>query len=352
MNWSTIRTRIRRFLRDPDGNIWTDAFLLRCFNDAQQDMHHRLHFLEDVEAIRVPPYFQMSYLYDWEWTYRDTDGICYRALRYYDAARCVCTCAWEPEILANVAGTTSDLGGHFTHPWEAFIAPWAVADEVWLRLPTGFERARFAYWDKEPIDPLTKKEIQRDDPSWQTRSGTPFGYYRPSTAEEVFCLYPRPDNPVWDDGEVDATGTVLFDDTDTEDSEYGTYGQGESLIFDTDAGLTVQVLRADNNVLFIFAKTPTSLALDEDSPDYPDHICKYVIPGVLELAYSANTDGRIKTLAEYWGYRKEVGYKVLEKYLRRRRTDRDYRLVTHGSPGGRTRREPRLPDAYPAVYVR
>jgi hypothetical protein len=105
-------------------------------------------------------------------------------------------------------------------------------------------------------------------------------------------------------------------------------------------------------VLFIFTKTPTDIEIDEDEPDFPDYVCKYVIPGVLEAAYGANTDGRIKSLAEYWGYRREVGYGVMKRYLRKRSNDRDYRLATHGTPGTRTRREPRLPDAYPAVYVR
>ena len=36
MSWGTELAKLRRVLRDPDGNIWSDVFLRHIYNDIQQ----------------------------------------------------------------------------------------------------------------------------------------------------------------------------------------------------------------------------------------------------------------------------------------------------------------------------
>jgi hypothetical protein len=64
----------------------------------------------------------------------------------------------------------------------------------------------------------------------------------------------------------------------------------------------------------------------------------------------ANTDGRIPSLSEYWGWRKELAYKIVKMFRWKKLVDRDYRLQTKGVPARGVRRRPKLPDTYPAMY--
>ena len=90
-----------------------------------------------------------------------------------------------------------------------------------------------------------------------------------------------------------------------------------------------------------------------DESEFPRFIQKYIEYGTLERAYSANTDGKIESLGDYWALRRKMGLEAIKRFKGKRKTDRDYRLITKGEPTGRRhRKEPRLPDTYPAVYVR
>ena len=83
MNWDSLKKRIRRFLRDPDGNIWDDATLLRLWNDEQSDICMKAGLLERIQALRVPPMYQQSYQWDWEWRYTESTGKRYQCHRYH-----------------------------------------------------------------------------------------------------------------------------------------------------------------------------------------------------------------------------------------------------------------------------
>jgi len=96
MSWSDQRTRIRRFLRDPDGNIWGDSFLLRLYNDEQHTIQNTTGFLVDIKSVRIPPMFYSSYMFDSEWAHTDnTDGEVFKFGYYYDPHDIVCTHKWE-----------------------------------------------------------------------------------------------------------------------------------------------------------------------------------------------------------------------------------------------------------------
>ena len=96
MSWASQRKRIQRFLRDPDEKIWDDALLLRFFNDEQHIIQNRLLVVQDLKVTKIPPEFQSSYMYDWEWPFTDfEDGEVFQMGFYSDAFDCVCLYYWE-----------------------------------------------------------------------------------------------------------------------------------------------------------------------------------------------------------------------------------------------------------------
>lgn len=358
MNWQDHKTRIRRYLRDPDGNIWADGLLWLLWNDAQREVQHKTGVLEDAAVVRVPPHFQMSYTFDWEWAHTGhARGEVYQAFRYHHQGGWVCSQLWEMQAVWGVAAAEATSPGNaFSFPWEAWYCD-TPGDFPPLRFPKNFHQALMAAWDEEPIEYIDRKQLSSEDPTWLTRAGKPYGYWRPDETDDFFYLYPRPSAPVWDDEESAETGRahrgqVLHDDQgDTYSSELGVIADWPGYADNQDPGIALEVLDAADNVFMAYKAMPEDFTgrLDDES-DLPPYLTKYVEHGVLERAYGANTDGRIESLRDYWAMRKEMGLRIIKRFLLNRLVDRDYRLVTPGVPGRRTRRQPKLPDEYPAAW--
>lgn len=417
MNWADEKQKIRRFLRDPNANIWEDALLLNLYNDEQKFLQIATNFLEDIQAVRVPPIYETSYLYDWEFRHLES-GANHQALNFYHQGEMVFCYRWETTAIAELGSDPPDEGEHATHPWEYFINL-NPGELIELRFPDGFDKALWVGWDKEPIEYLDQKQISSDDTTWLTRMGDPQGYWRPNLFEDVFYLYPQPNSPTWDDldGTYDeasyiyaydweeaeaylsSTGGIFtreysdqgyvfdweYDHLSTgsaplrdqygmrcmstheltasdgsvnvgmmvysSDVDYDTdnIDTSPAYLFNQDLGIVTDAVDADDNVLFIYRKNPTDIENTSDQSDFPDFLRKYLSYGVLERAYMADTDGQIKSLWEYWAMRKKAGIEAVKTFMRKRRQDRDYRLTTKGVPPGRTRRDPRLPEHYPAI---
>jgi hypothetical protein len=365
-------------LRDPDSNIWEDDFLLLCWNDAQRDLQQKASILENVQAINIPPEYQMSYIHDWEYEFCDHDGMNYQCLNYNHQSDYSYCYRWESQILAGLSAVESDQGYHFTHPWEGFACG-DPGDLIPVWFPVGFNGVSFIAWDRTPIDPLTVKEIQADDMSWKTRNGVPIGYYTLDESSREFYLYPIPDDPGYidysidvnrtiDDGSVRTTSDgrtrtfndgiqrisegnmITIIDGDTANIEYGTIIDRTGQEGTQDYGLAYEAVEADDNVLMVYDAMPSDLLSDTDESELPSFLTKYVEYDVLERAYSAHSDGMIESLRDYWGYRRTLGLEVLKKYKTRKRVDREYRLMTKETPGRRYRGRPRLPDDYPDIW--
>jgi hypothetical protein len=353
MIWRDNLKRIRRFLRDPDGNIWTDSQIKSLFNDSQRMLQVRTGIFEDVAIVRVPPMFDFSYVHDWEWPLLTSTTGNYQALRVHQQSAIVYCFRWEPQaVWGLVSATAPDEGTHFTHPFEGFLTGDTPGDSIPIQFPAGFHESKLIAWDLDPITYLSPKDIQLDDPSWVGRMGEPFAYYRSDAYENHFYLYPIPSSPEWDD--IDALyatyyiGMALYREGDTVDSEYGVISDLLGLSTG-DTGITVDVLDATNNILLVYTKLPTEINSEDDESDLTSYLQKYAEFGALERAYMADTDGQIQSLQQYWAWRADLGIKAIERFKANRKVDRDYKLTIKDAPGFRTRREPRLPDTYPAV---
>lgn len=343
MTWGYELSRIRRHLRDPDGNIWSDVFLRHLYNDVQQSLQKETRVLEDVFAQRVPQLYHFSYMFDWEYGFVPTKwSQIYRCLTQHDLS--VICYAWEPQVIAGIDSGVSDEGVHWTQVWEAFMGQ-TPGEEVEMRFPQNFNRVKFIAYDEEPIDFTTRKNIQNRDHSYLTKVGRSQAYYQKDDTEMSYVLYPRPSTSFQND--LTGEGVAFYEAGDTETDDTGVIAVRDDSTPSEIFGASYDIVDTQNNVFVVYDVSPNDVASYDDEPDFPPFLRKYVRYGVVSRAYGANTDGKISSLARYWGQRYTLGAEFIQQYVRNRKQDRDYRLVTHGVTARRRYRHPRLPDGYP-----
>lgn len=338
--------RIRRYLRDPSGNIWGNDLLVDLWNEVARDMQNRTSLLEDVRVVGAPPQFAMTYMHDWEAGYAGS-GPLYR-MPGQDGFF-THTHRWEVQQRAGITPDTTATGSAYTHPWEAWygttpaIPPWPMPREAL--------NVKAMFFDHRPLSPVARRDIQRSDPTWETRTGTPLAWAPLDDVDHLFYVYPRPSTVGYND--APGEGMVLSVSGEGINVEYGVIIQRTESVLSAEAGFTFTVLDSADNVLIVYDVAPGRLLSLGDDIVMPDWMAKYVRRGVLSRAYAANTDGRIVSLGAFWGARYEAGLSVLARYKMNRLRGRRVRLMTAHGPGESTnRKHPRLPDAYPAVNPR
>lgn len=346
MIWSDQLVKIRRYLRDPNGNIWSDALIKTIYNDIQKEVQHKTQILEDVIALRTPPLYQMSYMYDHEWNQLPTSNSqFYQVFHYHQQSNAICAYDWEGQALNKVDESESEVGTRFTHPWEAHtsITPGA---EIPYRFPADFGALKFITYDREPITFTTRKEIEQRDPSYLIHTGSPVYYYRPDDLDNSFVPYPYPSTAWTDDLDGGEQGMVLFNTDDTVSSELGTIILRDGTVLQTQTGIAVDLINADNNLFIGYEISPSDIVDIHSKTDFPEYLNKYIQYGVLSRAYRVNNDGNIPSLADYWEYRYNLGLQLMNQYKFKRTQDRDFRLGTQTLVVKRPP-HPRLPSTYP-----
>jgi hypothetical protein len=412
MNFRDQLKRIRRMLRDPDGNIWTRSFIKTVYNDVQRDIQRRTRVLEQIAVINYPPRYQLSYIHDFEWAYLTSgQSQFYRALRYLDQSDYTFCHRWEAQSEFGVDGVVNDIGIQFSHPWEAFVGE-EPGVPVAVKFPSNYHATKFLAWDRSPIEYKTKKSITSVDSSFENRTGTPVFYYREDDISNSFIPYPMPSTVSWDDvitpvadpvfvysheweedyvtGEkftredddnerdyvfvwelgVDASaenvmrgmwlfeigtqsagqsGQVIYTEDDDNDSELGTVMRRDGSLISSDNGIAIDILNVDDEFLLIYDAEPTDIQDDTDESDFPKFLRKYVEYGVLERAFASKGDGMIQSLKDYWGTRYQMGIESIKLFKIKRKNDRDYVLKTQSSPARHVVRHAKLPSSYPAI---
>lgn len=344
MTWGTELVKIRRYLRDPDGAIWSEAFLRHVYNDVQQDFQHQTNVLEGVATHRVPQTYHWSYQQEWEYRYLPrTESQYYQCLNLHDDY-CICH-RWEPQQITGIAPDVSDYGVHFTQAWEAYTSE-TPGELVRMRFPANFNVMRFIAYDEEPIEATSKKAVQSSDPGYVTKEGEPFCYYQVDAVDNSYVLYPRPSTSFVNEAQGD--GVAQYADDDTEDVTTGIIATRTGA-FDDGEGTPFDIVDVQNSVFMVFTVSPTEVRTTLDEMDFPDFLLKYIRFGVISRAYGGNNDGRIRSLSEYWQGRYMLGVKFVKRYILNKRNDRDYRLTTKGVMSRRSYKHPRLPDGYPAI---
>ncbi len=194
MSFADELIRIRRLLRDPDGNIWDTDLLREFWNEIQHDVQIKTSILEDVTVLAVPPRFKASYMYDWERAHTEKGSFqCF----YQQDGHFVFTYYDEVQQTFGIAGDTSIGGNTYAHPFEAWFGTPGYLPPI--PYPANFHKTKGFYYDEEPIEFEERKTIERRDPSWRSREGRVISYTRESSETNQFVLYPKPSSDTWDD---------------------------------------------------------------------------------------------------------------------------------------------------------
>lgn len=337
--------RIRRFLRDPDSNIWDNTFLKNLWNDEQNYFARSVTPDEVVTILRHPPLYQCAYLYPWEWyNCTPSDGYVFQALFYHRQWQGACLYDWEAQATGINSASETAFGTQYTQPWEAFcgITP-ARLPPNWL--PRECQNIQFLAYDKEPLDFIPWKELQSQDRTFETYTGEPRQYtIKDNVSQEVY-LYPRP-GAVWDD--IDGEGVFLDADWASSDSETGFAIDSTGAETEANTGIALDNLRIEDNILLIYRQQVVDIVNYNDESKVAPFFQKYIEYGVIARSYEANTDGRIKSLASYWDWRKRLGQEVIKKFKWNRLQDRNFQLAQQSKL--KTKKVlPRLPSTYPAI---
>lgn len=119
---------------------------------------------------------------------------------------------------------------------------------------------------------------------------------------------------------------------------------------DEEDTVTEPVLERLNNLFLIYDYLPSDVEdYAADLSDWPPYLMQVIIAGMLERAYSADTDGFIPSLRDFWKMKKDMGIMAMKIFRQHKYRDRDYRLGGGQRTAG-VKRYPRLPSTYPATY--
>lgn len=357
--------RLRRFLRDPNAAIWTSADLMAYYNDAQVEIAQKTNLLVRVEAHYYPPRYDWSYTHDWELGYLEGDR--YQCLLVNQASGDVISFPWENNYYLDTNTTGAD-GEAFTHSFEVHYAA-NVADPPGILLHAQFDKMKYIAYDCEKIEPITEKELRDRDRYYRSTTGQVTHYWRPDEYSNLIYLYPLPSSTTIQEPDVTdtfATEGISNDLFIAENGEYLIFENGDYILLEsqsyaigsinssseawldeTDYGLLTDHVDTEDALFTIYTAQPLDIGTTTDESEFPDFMTKYIEYATLERAYSADTDGFIPSLRDYWKLRKEIGLKALAKFQRLSFSDRDYRLG--GSLQPTSSKRLRLPEGYPAI---
>lgn len=336
MSFTDQVTTMRRFLRDPEGLIWSIDDLRTYWNDAQVEIAQKIGYLQRAHAYRYPPSFTYSHLHAFEFGFAEGDRR--QAGLVWEQGGMSVTAVWE-SLYWEAQASPFEEGYRTIHPFESCM--YTAGDPVEIPLHERYESIQFAAFDAETITPRPEKQIALRDGWYRLTPGRPLYYYHPDEVGNRICLYPKPSATfVPDDVEEDAS--IGFDDAG------GIRTWREDSLSETDIGLTIEQIDTTGQLFVIFDSLPDPVEEDRDPiPWWPPWMLYVVRAGTLERAFGANTDGCIPSLRDYWKMRKETAIKAIKAFRIHRESDRDRRLGTpRRRPAGSTLR---LPDTYPAV---
>ena len=323
-------TKLRRFLRDPDGDIWSSDDLLMFWNDALLEISQKTHILEKVLCLRWPPEYDHVVCHDWEKEFVEGDILNFGEL--WQVRNVVVTFPWEAGYYLD----TLDASGEnyvIVHPWELMHVN--AGHTVYINLHNQTYRIKLMAFDDEIIEARTQSEIAHQDRWYKTTTGTPRYYWQKDEYTNQIALFPRPS--VADLQETDYTD-LLADDGGAL-SNYGWLDYSDDKIF-------ADIINSENALLCVFEPIPNEATFTSEN-EFPPWLIKYVEYATLERAYGADTDGHIPTLRDYWAYRKTIGLQAIKQYRTARLKDRVFCMRPTRRPQKST---PKLPYGYNDPY--
>ena len=328
--FSDSLTKLRRFLRDPDGDIWTNDDLLLYWNDALLEMAQKTHILEKVMCLRWPPEYNHVICFDWEEEFCEGDILHFGEL--WQVRNVIVCYPWETGYYLD----SLDAAGEnyvITHPWELYHVN--AGHVVYLDLHNQTYRIKMMAYDQDIIAPRTQTEIAHEDRWYKTATGSPRYYWQRDEYTNQIALFPRPTAV----SQQETDYTDLLGDTGGALDNFGWLDTG-------DTGIKVDIIDQEDALLCVFEPIPNTATFTSEN-EFPPWLIKYVEYATLERAYGADTDGFIPSLRDYWAYRKEVGLQAIKRYKTARLKDRVFVM----RPQRRiAKSSPKLPYGYNDPY--
>lgn len=197
MKFSSVETRLRRYLRDPNADIWSQDLLIDLFNQAQDQFNKATNLHIQVQGVRVPGINNYTRTYEWEEEY--TEGAIRRFGENYDGAGYFCIHEWEvPQARGYEPGADDPNTYRATHSFEIYTVS-GVNDWDILKFPDDFDRAVLVAYDRQKLGAVTEERLQKTRRAYKTNEGKVTDYCRIGQDEErEFALYPRPSDYTFD----------------------------------------------------------------------------------------------------------------------------------------------------------
>ena len=308
---------IKELIRDEDGKAFSDAYLLRLYNNARRQLFKDTELRVRATVLSSPPTKWRAVTNYWERGFVSTQSW----LPFYSSqGGYACTQVWEQEWLAGRTGL-SDGGWFMTSSIEwAFQTPAAPFD---YNLPEDCDRILWMGYAGRELEQKSQKWLANYDSQWKTRSGTPYYFFLGSQIQKVFFPYPRPI--------TDSSTAVTVQQLDVED-------QGE------------EALVGEGFALF-FVSMPTDLTGGTDS-QVPRPFRKYIEFLAASTALKAETEFREPKKADFLKQRYKFGVTLIGQLKQSLRRDLRLTKAVMGQ-GARTSMpgRPRFPDHYPPAWT-
>lgn len=162
-------TLIRARLHDNE-SIWSQAELLRFFNDGYREILAKSQAFSRLLPLDVPGRHSYGVSYAWEAMRHTSGGTWWMPLLAGYAGTRQATAQWEVEHLDGVTPTASLTG--LTMQWER---PYIDSTDRHFQfgLPLDHERVRRLEWQNRVLKPVAVREFDELDDGWMRRVGQP-----------------------------------------------------------------------------------------------------------------------------------------------------------------------------------
>lgn len=161
-------TLIRRKLHD-QGTLWTDAELLRLYNDGYRTLLAASQALRRWRCLDIPGRQTYACTFEWE------DGLVSGSVRKWSRTLAPGSAQgstlWEAEHLLGQTPSAALPGA--TQDWERAVLSGATDRHYRFSFDRDHQRPVALYWHARRLVPIGVRELDQLDTAWEQQSGTP-----------------------------------------------------------------------------------------------------------------------------------------------------------------------------------
>lgn len=327
--------------------MFSDAALVRLWNEVQMEFAAETELLERVVNLSVPAIALYTYTHPWEEDYGGKAcSVLYNFMSPFSYTQ-----PWE---IVQLIDEAPEVVGGFTSSqmWEGVYA--TVQNRMFHYLPDDALTIKYISYDQHPVDWIYREEVDGVNTSFKTRAGLQPTMYVEDSQSGLFYAYPRLDG-VYGVTDIDTDlGEVVYDDASNNsinpDTDYGVIIFSSDTEIDSDYGLVVRAQTDNDAIQVIYTHTPIEVTASTQTIEWPRWCVKYIEFGVLSKLFKAETDIYNKSLTDFFTSRYKVSLDLIAKYQSNRYSMRTYQMQELSRGKGRGQKKlATLPSNYPSV---